>query len=134
MPTSSLQFPRVPPPIRYGEGSQLRADWHTVTGDSFITHASPILPTEEGTAEALCEVLKYALKFSGLPVALNLEAAESLAGARLLGSSGVFYGLDLPPGDDLNDEPEDGPYIRFMMRYASKGYTITETMYHAHTH
>jgi Replication protein len=128
-----VAVPKGSPPIRYGEGSQLRADWHAVTGDSFITHASPILPTEEGTAEALCEVLKYALKFSGLPLDLNLEAASTLGGKRLLGSSGVFYGLDLPPGDDLNDELEDGPFIRFMLRYAAAGYTVTESMYHAHT-
>lgn len=129
-----VAVPKGSPPIRYGEGSQLRADWHAVTGDSFITHASPILPTEQGTAEALCEVLKYALKFSGLPLEQNFEASVTLAGSRMLGSSGVFFGLDLPPGDDLNDEAEDGPYIRFMMRYASKGYTVTETMYHAQAH
>jgi hypothetical protein len=34
--------PKGSNPIAWGQGSQLREDWHAITGDSFITHAEPI--------------------------------------------------------------------------------------------
>lgn len=107
--------------VRWGEGSQLSDDWRSVTGDSFIVHAKRI----EGAdlVSSFIEVLKYSLKFSELDLADNFAAWLDLRGKRLLASCGVWYGLELPEGADLADDPLDGPYIDLMFRWAgSRGY------------
>jgi hypothetical protein len=118
-------------PIRYGEGSQLRADWLAATGDSYIVHSRQIsggAPSRGGVpqdlAASLCEVLKYAVKFSDLDLAKNWEAYQALRGKRLLQSSGCFFGLELPEDDPLTDDPMDGPYLDFFFRYTSNGYLM----------
>jgi hypothetical protein len=78
-------------------------------------------------ASGLCEVLKYALKFSDLDLAKNLLAYETLKGKRLTQASGCFYGLEIPEDDDLNDEPEDGPYVELFFSYTSKGYKASSS-------
>lgn len=111
--------PKGSPPIRWGEGSQLRDDWHSVTGDSYITHAVKIeAGSSETLLDAFCEVFKYALKFSSLSLSDNLEAFSALSGQRLIASSGVWYGLQLPESADLADDPFDGPYIEHVYRWA----------------
>jgi hypothetical protein len=125
-----VAVPKGSDPIRYGQGSQLAADWLAVTGDSFITHVGPNLANSGDLAGGLCEVLKYALKFGDLPFVRNLEAYESLKGKRLLQSSGCFFGLDIPEDDDLLDEPIDEQFITLFLRYTSTGYKRSE--YHPH--
>jgi hypothetical protein len=115
-------MPRGHAPIRYGEGSQLRADWESITGDSFIVHARPIAAEGDALVDALAEVLKYALKFSGLDLADNWHAYRTLKGARLITSWGVLYGLELPEDAELDDPELDGPYIEWLFRYGSTGY------------
>jgi hypothetical protein len=111
--------------VRYGEGSQLREDWHAITGDSFITHAQRIECEDGGLLDAFCEVLKYALKFSTLPLEDNLAAYRTLKGKRLMTSGGVVYGLELPEDARLEDDPLDGPFIEVVYRYAgSRGYVL----------
>lgn len=117
-----IALPKGASPIRYGQGSQLALDWEIVTGDSFITHVGSNLANEGDLAAGLCEVLKYALKFSDLSLADNLHAYETLKGKRLIQSSGCFYGLELPDDDPLTDAVEDGPYVQLFMRYTSSGY------------
>lgn len=127
--------PKGAPRIYYGQDSQLAADWLMATGDSFITHAAPIAATGDDLAGGLVEVLKYALKFSDLDLADNLEAFETLKGKRLIQASGCFFGLDLPDDDPLTDDPEDGPYIALFFRYGSTGYRLAlhgEQPYHSH--
>lgn len=114
--------PKGSGPIRWGQGSQLATDWLSVTGDSFITHSEQIRGEGSELAAGLCEVLKYALKFSGLDLADNLHAYEALRGKRLTQASGCFYGLELPENDDLLDDPLDGPYITLFFQYGSSGY------------
>lgn len=120
--------PRGSAPIRWGEGSQLRDDWHAITGDSFITHARPLASSDQAElVDAFCEVLKYALKFSSLTLSDNLAAYWSLKGRRLIASSGVWFGLDLPEDARLEDDPLDGPFIEIVYRWAgSAGYALAD--------
>lgn len=100
----------------------LRDEWERITGDSFMVDVRPI--GQEDPAEGFAEVFKYAVKFSGLSVADNLHAWDVLAGRRLLGSSGVFRGVEVP--DELTDEPLDGlPYVELFYRYVQgAGYSL----------
>jgi hypothetical protein len=127
-----IAVPKGSAPIRYGEGSQLALDWLAVTGDSFITHVGKNLADSGDLAAGLCEVLKYALKFSDLNLADNLHAYQTLRGKRLIQASGCFYGLELPESDDLCESPEDGPFIELFFNYTSTGYKRLQ--YHHHTH
>jgi hypothetical protein len=120
-----VAVPKGEAPIRYGQGSQLAADWLAVTGDSFIVHSARVAGSGDELAGGLCEVLKYALKFSDLPLDKNWEAFLILKGKRLVQSSGCFYGLELPEDADLVDDPLDGPYIDLWFRYGPTGYKLT---------
>jgi Replication protein len=111
-------------PFRYGQGSDLAHTWLDLTGDSFIVHAAPIAGDPESLPGALCEVLKYALKFSDLTLDDNLHAYNTLKGKRLLQSSGCFYGLDLADDAELVDDPLDAPYVEFLFHYTSTGYKL----------
>lgn len=116
-------MPKGHGPIRWGQGSQLAADWLAVTSDSFIVHTRPIEGTEGERISALCESLKYALKFSTLTLDDNLDAYFALKGKRLLASSGVFYGI--PDDEKLDDDALDEPYIELLFRYAGRrGYVL----------
>lgn len=114
--------------ISWGDGSQLAMDWKAITGDSHIVHVAPIKASdEEALVSAFCEVLKYALKFSGLSLEDNLHAYKSLKGQRLISSCGIWWGLDLPEDAKLEDDPLDGPYIEHIYRYAgSQGYQLED--------
>jgi len=118
--------PKGDSPIRWGKGSQLALDWQSVTGDSFITHSAPIAASGQDLALSLCEVLKYALKFSDLDLADNLHAFETLKGKRLVQASGCFYGLEIPEDDDLVDDPLDKPYISLFFKYGTAGYRLVK--------
>jgi hypothetical protein len=120
--------PKGSAPIRWGEGSQLRADWLAITGDSFITHTKPLETGDRASLiDAFCEVLKYALKFSTLPLDDNLSAYRALKGRRLIASSGIWYGLELPEDASLEDDPLDGPFIEIVYRWAgSAGYVLED--------
>ncbi len=118
-----VAMPKGSGPIRWGEGSQLAADWLDVTGDSFIVHTRPVEGSEGERISALCESLKYALKFSTLTLDDNLDAYFSLKGKRLLSSSGAFYGI--PDDEPLDDAELDEPFVEFLYWYAGKrGYVL----------
>lgn len=101
---------------------QLRREWERITGDSFMVDVRPIAQADP--AEGFAEVFKYAVKFAGLELADNVEAWDTLRGRRLLGSFGVFRGVEVP--DELTDEALDGlPYIELFYRYAADaGYSL----------
>lgn len=122
--------PRGADPVRYGPGSQLAQDWHAITADSHIVHAARIKAEDDAAlVEAFCEVLKYALKFSGLSLEDNLHAYKSLKGQRLISSCGIWWGLDLPEDAKLEDDPLDGPYIEHIYRFAgAKGYQLEDVL------
>jgi hypothetical protein len=112
--------------IRWGEGSRLAEDWHAITGDSFITHATRI--EGDNLVASFLEVLKYSLKFSELELADNLAAYRTLKGKRLLSSCGIWYGLDLPEDAQLTDDPLDGPFIELVFRWAgARGYVSLDS-------
>lgn len=125
-------MPKGTPPLRWGESSPLGIDWKAATGDSYIVHAERIEGGEPGRASgasaapsnpliaALCEVLKYAVKFGDLDLADNLHAYRVLKGKRLTRAYGCFFGLEVP--EKLDDEELDGPFIDLFYRYTSGGY------------
>ena len=128
-------MPKGSAPIAWGKDSQLGLDWLAASGDSYIVHAERISagegapaigegPTSAATdplISALCETLKYALKFSELELADNLHAYQTLRGKRLTRAYGCFFGLEVP--EKLDDDPLDGPYIETLYRWTkSKGY------------
>jgi hypothetical protein len=99
----------------------LSIEWHKITGDSFIVDCRPIVGDP---AEGFMEVFKYALKFSDLSLADNWEAAQTLKGKRLLGSFGLFRGVQVP--ESLLDEKlDDLPYWDRFYRYLQGEYQFT---------
>lgn len=120
--------PKGSAPILWGSGSPLADDWLSITGDSYIVHAERILPNHEGICGALCEVLKYAVKFGDLTLPDNWLAYLTLKGKRLIASSGVLHGLVLPDDAELDDRQLSGPYIEFLFRFmGSSGYQLERT-------
>jgi hypothetical protein len=101
--------------------SALSAEWHKITGDSFIVDCRPIVGDP---AEGFMEVFKYALKFSDLSLADNWEAAQTLKGKRLLGSFGLFRGVQVPESL-LDEQLDDLPYWDRFYRYLQGEYQFT---------
>lgn len=99
----------------------LSAEWHRITGDSFIVDCRPITGDP---SEGFMEVFKYAVKFSDLSLEDNWEAAQVLKGKRLLNSFGLFRGVEIP--ESLLDEPLDGlPFWDRFYRYLGGEYRFT---------
>jgi hypothetical protein len=100
--------------------AELSAEWHNITGDSFIVDVRPI--SQADPASGFVEVFKYAVKFSEQDPADTLHAFMTLRGKRLLASAGLFRGVEVP--DDLTDEL-DGlaglPYYDLMYRHSRAG-------------
>ena len=104
---------------------QLSSEWHNITGDSFIVDVRPI--SQEDPASGFIEVFKYAVKFSDQTPADTVHAWQTLAGKRLLASSGCFQGVEVP--ETLLDDPEgfEGlPYIQLFYRYLPSGYSLSK--------
>ena len=101
----------------------LAAEWKAITGDSFVVDVRPI--SQEDPASGFLEVFKYALKFSDLEPADTFDAFQVLKGRRLVGSAGLFRGIEIP--ENLTDEPLDGlPYVELFYRYMrGVGYSLT---------
>jgi hypothetical protein len=76
-------------------------------------------------ASGFLEVFKYALKFSDMQPADTWQAFQVLRGRRLVGSAGLFRGIEIP--EQLTDEPlDDLPYVELFYRYLrGTGYTLT---------
>lgn len=99
----------------------LSAEWHRITGDSFIVDVRPITGDP---SEGFMEVFKYAVKFSDLSLEDNWHAAQRLKGKRLLNSFGLFRGVEVP--ESLLDEPLDSlPYWDRFYRYFGGEYRFT---------
>lgn len=98
----------------------MSAEWRRITGDSFVVGIQQLDPAR-APADAFCEVLKYAVKFGGLPPSRVWEAAEALAGQRLIFSLGAFRGV--PEPTSLLDEPLDElPFAELFFRYLGQGH------------
>lgn len=101
---------------------QLRAEWHNITGDSFIVDARPI---EGDPVSGFLEVFKYAVKFSDQEPADTWHAFQTLTRKRLLASSGLFRGVVVP--ENLTDDGiDDLPYVELFYRYLpGRGYSVS---------
>lgn len=108
------------------DSRQLAAEWFAITGDSFIVDVRPI--DQADPASGFLEVFKYALKFSDMTPADTFEAWQALKGRRLVGSAGLFRGIDIP--EQLLDEPlDDLPYVELFFRYVhGAGYGLQRGM------
>lgn len=103
------------------DAGQLAAEWHSITGDSFIVDVRPIDDSEE--VSGFLEVFKYAVKFSDQPAADTWHCFQVLGGKRLLGSAGCFRGVIVP--EQLTDEElDDLPFKTLFYRYFSGGYSL----------
>jgi hypothetical protein len=101
--------------------SYLASEWHAITGDSFIVDVRPI--DQDDPAGGFLEVFKYALKFSDMEVEDTYAAFRVLRGRRLVGSAGLFRGIEIP--EQLLDEPlDDLPYVDYLYRYFAGGYSL----------
>lgn len=105
--------------------SQISKEWHAITGDSFIVDVRPI--NERDPAAGFMEVFKYAVKFSEQAPEDTWTTYETLAGKRLIGSFGSFYGV--PEPDELADDPLEGlPYFEmFYLHCRAEGYFMVNT-------
>jgi len=110
--------PQAPDALR------LACEWRSITGDSFIVDVRPI--SQADPASGFLEVFKYALKFSNMEKADIWEAFGFLSRRRLVGSAGLFRGIEIP--DSMVDEPlDDLPFVEFFYRYVlTLGYSVTE--------
>lgn len=103
---------------------ELSQAWKNITGDSHIVDVRPI--SQEDPISGFMEVFKYAVKFSDQPPEDTVHAWLTLASKRLLGSAGVFRGVEVPA--DLLDDPEgfnDLPWVALFYRYLrGSGYTL----------
>lgn len=92
----------------------LSAEWHEITGDSFIVDVRPI--EEDDLAGGFAEVFKYAVKFSDMDPADTVHAFRELRGCRLIDSAGCFRGVEIPAA--LADEPlDDLPFVALLYRF-----------------
>lgn len=106
---------------------QLASEWHNITGDSFVVDVRPI--SQEDPASGFVEVFKYAVKFSEQEPADTVHAWVTLASKRLIGSAGLFRGVEVPESllDDL-EGLQDLPYISMFYRYLrGAGYSLGST-------
>jgi len=91
--------------------AKLSEQWHSLMGDSMIVDVRDVYSLDDssgGIAASFLECFKYALKFSDLSLADNFDAWRALRGQRLIGSSGVLYGIAeaVELLDPLLDDPK----------------------------
>lgn len=105
--------------------SAISEQWHAITGDSFIVDVREITPDDP--AKGFMEVFKYAVKFSEQDPEDTFDTYLTLAGKRLIGSFGSFYGI--PEPDELADDPLEGlPFFEmFFLHSRANGYFMVDT-------
>lgn len=105
------------------DAAKLSDEWRHVTGDSFIVETHPLYGE---LVDAFAEVFKYAVKFGDLPLADNWHAFQVLRSRRLIGCSGLLWGVEVP--DDLADDPLDDPAFEdlFFRFVRGEGYHLTQ--------
>ena len=102
---------------------ELQAEWLKITGDSHVLNVAASQHPDD-PAQDFLEVFKYALKFSDLTPAQNLEAFEVINGKNLLFSAGLFRGVEIPESQ-LDEELDELPYIELLYRYLpGSGYNL----------
>lgn len=99
----------------------LRAAWQKITGDSFIVDVRAI--DQADPVSGFMEVFKYALKFSDMTPADTFTAWQQLQKRRLVGSAGLFRGIQIPESM-LEEALDDLPYVDLFFRYLNGGYGL----------
>lgn len=103
----------------------LSREWKSITGDSHMVNVREV--NQDDPASGFIEVFKYAVKFSDQTPADTVHAWETLAGKRLLDSSGCFRGVQVPEGLLDDSEGFEGlPYIQLFYRYIPAGYSLAK--------
>jgi len=119
------------------DADQLAAEWHKVTGDSFIVDVRPMHNHAEAMAHDdpraaaeliasdLVEVLKYPLKFGSMTHADTWHAFGVASGKRLSASFGCLRNVEVDPSylDDAITG-EDWPFVEVVARWMFNGYHV----------
>jgi hypothetical protein len=93
--------------------AKLSAEWREITGDSFVVDVHELYGELE---DAFSEVFKYAVKFANLPLADNWRGYQVLKSRRLVASSGVLWGVEVP--ESLTDDPiEFEAFVDLVFRF-----------------
>ena len=100
-------------------------EWREITGDSFIVDIRPFEDSNNPQA-AFMEVFKYTLKFSTMPLDVNYQVSQVLAGRRLLISFGEFWGVKVP--EQLTDEPLDQEHVDYYFEWLDDQYQLREVV------
>jgi hypothetical protein len=111
--------------LHYGwlELVDMKAEWLKITGDSHVLNLAATTHPDN-PAQDFLEVFKYALKFSELTPAENLEAFQVINDSKLLFSAGLFRGVEIPESS-LDGELDDLPYIELFYEYLKNvGYSL----------
>ena len=103
--------------------AELSAEWHAITGDSFIVDVRPF-QHPDNPARDLVEVLKYPMKFQGLSLADAWHAHDRTRGRRFLFSGGSLWGVKIELLDEALDE--DLPYVELLYAYHERAATYVE--------
>lgn len=99
----------------------LSVEWKAITGDSHVVDVRPI--SQVDPVSGFLEVFKYAVKFSDQPHADTWHCYRTLGGKRLLGSAGIFRGVEVP--EQLTDEQlDDLPYRTLFYRFLGSRFTL----------
>lgn len=107
----------------------LSKEWKSITSDSHIVDVRPInYSSDTELAKSLCEVFKYAVKFSDQPSSDTYHCYTKLTRKRLLGSMGNLYGV-VVPDNDLDDLYLNEPYFELFYSYFDGDYRLVEDRY-----
>lgn len=115
----------------------LAAEWHELTGDSFVVDVRPLhaqSAIDQGAALEevqhqlaldLFEVISYALKFSSMHPSETWHAYKATYGKQLSRTRGALYACNAR--DEYLDEPlsvEDEPYVERVARWVFDHYEL----------
>lgn len=103
--------------------AELAARWKEITGDSHVVDSRYVHADDAG---AFCEVFKYALKFSELPLSDNWHAFLHLFGLRLVASAGCLRGID--PEDLMDPEESDPAFYDLLFQFSGQSYRHVATI------
>ena len=100
-------------------------EWEAITGDSFVTDIRPFEDINNPEA-AFMEVFKYVLKFSTMPLGVNYQAAQVLAGRHLLISFGDFWGTKVP--EELAEDSLEMAHVDYYFDWLDDHYRLLEVV------
>lgn len=102
------------------DARKISEEWKNITKDSFIVDVTEI--DQEEPITGFLEVFKYAVKFSSQSPEDTWECFERLSRRRLVGSFGLFRGLNSRDIDLTDDLENEYPFIEMFFRYSRGNY------------